>query len=319
MSAPVINSAPPTTEVVEVQLSLASRLTVAGFIALPLIALVAAIPVAITYGLTWLNLTLALVFYAVASVGITVGYHRLFTHRSFKANRPTTIALGIAGSMAIEGSMATWVADHRRHHKYSDEVGDPHSPWKYGTSPTAIAKGLGWAHCGWLFSGEKTRVERFAPDILKDRDTGWVHRWFPAFLITSLVAPAVLGGLLTWSWAGAITAFFWAGLVRIALVHHVTWSINSVCHVWGKRPFRSRDNSGNVAWLALPSLGESWHNYHHADPTSARHGVLPKQVDATAAMIRGMEKVGWASSAKWPSQERINKRLLDPEPTTVQG
>jgi stearoyl-CoA desaturase (delta-9 desaturase) len=129
----------------------------------------------------------------------------------------------------------------------------------------------------------------------------------------TLLLPALLGGLVTWSWQGALSAFFWAGLVRIALVHQVTWSINSVCHVWGRRPFRTRDYSGNVAWLAVPSLGESWHNYHHADPTSARHGVLRRQVDVSAAIIRGLEKVGAAQDVRWPTGERVRRKLIDPQ------
>ena len=175
-----------------------------------------------------------------------------------------------------------------------------------------MLKGLYFAHVGWLFDANNTPIEQYAPDIAADTDLRTVSRWFPATVIATLLLPALLGGLITWSWLGALTAFFWAGLVRVALVHHVTWSINSICHVFGTRPFNSRDRSSNVAWLAIPSFGESWHNLHHVDPTSARHGVLRGQIDLSAEIIRGLERVGLATDVRWPKPERIAARLKDP-------
>ena len=295
-----------------VPLSRTSQVLIGIFVVVPLLAVVAAIPVAWGGWLGWTDVILALVFYTIAAVGITVGFHRLFTHGSFKAPRAVRIAFAIAGSLAIEGNIAQWVADHRLHHSRSDEEGDPHSPWRFGTSKRAVAKGLVFAHVGWLFDGGQTSIARYAPDIAADKDLARVARFFPAIVITSLLLPAVLGGLITWSWMGALTAFFWAGLVRIALVHHITWSINSICHVFGKRPFTTRDNSSNVAWLAIPSFGESWHNLHHAEPTSARHGVLRGQVDLSAELIRVMEKLNLARDVRWPNPARLAAKLKDP-------
>jgi len=292
--------------------SMGMRVTIGAFIVVPLIAVVLAIPVAWGGWLSWVDIALVFIMWTLTAAGITVGYHRFFTHGSFKANRAVKLSLAIMGSMALEGSLDQWVADHRKHHKFSDEVGDPHSPWRFGTSRRAVAKGLYFAHVGWLFDEENTPIEKYAPDIAADPDLRAVSRWFPAVVIATLLLPALVGGLVTWSWMGALTAFFWAGLVRVALVHHVTWSINSICHVFGTRPFKSRDLSSNVAWLAIPSFGESWHNLHHVDPTSARHGVLKGQIDLSAEIIRGLEKTGLAHDVRWPKPERIAARLKDP-------
>jgi stearoyl-CoA desaturase (delta-9 desaturase) len=289
----------------------AMRVTIGVFITVPLLAVVAAIPVAWGGWLSWLDVALAFVFYVITAIGITVGYHRYFTHRSFKSGRGVKIALALMGSLALQGGLNQWVADHRKHHKYSDAPGDPHSPWRFGTTRRAVARGLLYAHMGWLLDENDTSVDRYAPDIVADKDLQAISRWFPAVVATTLLLPAVLGGLLTWSWAGALTALFWAGLVRVALVHHVTWSINSVCHVFGRRPFESRDQSTNVWWLAVPSLGESWHSLHHAEPTSARHGVLKGQIDPSAAIIRTLEALHLASDVKWPKPDRVVAKLKD--------
>jgi len=295
----------------------AEQLAVGTFVAVPLVAVALAVPVAWGWGLGWLDLALGALFFAIAAHGITIGFHRAFTHGSFTPNRPLKIALAIAGSLAIEGPVARWVADHRKHHAFSDAEGDPHSPWAYGESARGLAKGFLFAHTGWLFDVEQTPIEKYAPDLLKDRDIARISRLFPLWVAVSLLAPALLGGVLSWSWHGALTAFFWASLVRVALVHHVTWSINSVCHIWGTHPFRTRDRSGNVAWLALLSGGESWHNLHHSDPTAARHGVLRGQVDTSARLIELFEWRGWATDVRWPRATRLRARLVDPENTRL--
>lgn len=296
----------------DVYVGLPMRITIGAFVVLPLVAVALAIPVAWGGWLSWVDISLAVGLWALTALGITVGYHRYFTHGSFKTHRAVKLALAISGSLAIEGSLDQWVADHRKHHKFSDEVGDPHSPWRFGTTRKAIAKGLVYSHVGWLFESDNTSIEKYAPDITKDKDLHWISKHFSIFVVASLLIPAVLGGLITWSWVGAVTAFFWAGLVRIAFVHHVTWSINSICHVFGKRPFESRDLSSNVAWLAIPSMGESWHNLHHVDPTAARHGVMKGQIDVSAGIIRGLEKTGLATDVRWPKPERLAKKLKDP-------
>jgi stearoyl-CoA desaturase (delta-9 desaturase) len=290
------------------------KITIAVFVILPLLAVVAAIPLAIFWAgfFTWVDAGLILLFWAITAGGITLGYHRYFTHGAFKAPRAVKIGLAIAGSMAIQGSLDQWVADHRKHHQFSDEVGDPHSPWRYGTSKRAVAKGLYYAHVGWLFDEAQTPIEQYAPDIAADKDLRRISQFFPAILTASILLPALLGGLITWSWMGALAGLFWGGLIRIALVHHVTWSINSICHVFGTRPFNNRDLSSNVAWLAIVSFGESWHSLHHADPTLARHGVLKGQLDMSARVIRMMESMKLVTDVRWPKPQRIANKLKDP-------
>ncbi len=277
------------------------------FVILPFLAFLAAVPVAWGWGLSWTDVILAVVFYYISGMGVTVGYHRYFTHGSFKAKRWLRIVMAAAGSMAIEGPVTRWVADHRRHHAFSDKDGDPHSPWRYGETLPALMKGLFWAHLGWLFDEFHTNREKYAPDLMGDRDIRKVNTLFPALLATSLVLPAAIGGLVSWSWTGLLSAFFWASLVRVFLLHHVTWSINSICHTIGERPFASRDKSANFWPLAILSFGESWHNMHHADPTAARHGVDKWQLDTSARLIWIFEKLGWVSDVRWPKPDRIAK------------
>lgn len=277
------------------------------FVLLPVVALAAAVPAAWGWGLSWLDVGLTVAFYLFSGLGVTVGFHRHFTHRSFTASRGLRNGLAIAGSTALQGDVITWVADHRRHHAFSDSEGDPHSPWRHGTTPAALAKGFWHAHMGWLFGRDRTNVARFAPDLLADRDLVRISRLFPLWTALGLLAPALLGGLITMSWWGAMTALFWAGLVRAAVLHHVTWSINSICHMVGDRPFASRDRSANVWPLAILSMGESWHNLHHADPTCARHGVRRGQIDMSAAVIRLFEALGWARNVRWPTPARLTR------------
>jgi len=292
------------------QQSRREQVALAVFIAVPFLAVFAAIPVAWGGWLSWTDVSIMIVMYWLTGHGVTVGFHRLFTHKSFKPNRVVKILLAVAGSMAIQGPIVRWVADHRKHHKFSDRDGDPHSPWKYGTSLRALLKGFAHAHMMWLFDEEQTPQRKYAPDLMKDRDIVRISRQFPLWVAVSLIAPAIAGGLITWSWQGAVTAFFWGSLVRVSLLHHVTWSINSICHTLGERPFVSRDKSANVWWLAIPSMGESWHNLHHADPTCARHGVLRGQVDTSARVIRWLEQAGWVSDVRWPVAERIESKLV---------
>jgi stearoyl-CoA desaturase (delta-9 desaturase) len=282
-----------------------------AFVTIPFLALLAAVPVAWGGWLSWTDIVLAVGFYLISGVGVTAGFHRYLTHGSYKARRPLRIALAVAGSLAVQGNVTQWVADHRRHHAFSDVEGDPHSPWRYGNSVWGLTKGLFHAHVGWMFNRELSNRNRFAPDLVADRDIHRVDRLFPLLVALSLLTPAALGGLLTWSWQGAATAFFWAGLVRVSFLHHVTWSINSICHVFGERPFtvREGDRAANFWPLAILSFGESWHNLHHADPTCARHGVLRGQLDITARVIWALEKLGWVYDVRWPRPERVAAKL----------
>ncbi len=312
--APVKSGPKPLTEGKQSPAILAALY---AFVVIPFLALIAVVPVAWGGWLSWTDVAIAAVFYVVSGLGITVGFHRYFTHSSFKAKRWLRVTLAVAGSLAVEGDIVQWVADHRRHHAFSDAEGDPHSPWRFGTGFWALTKGLWHAHLGWMFNRELSNRARFAPDLLADKDIRRVDKLFPVLVAISLLTPALAGGLITWSWQGALTAFFWAGIVRIGLLHHVTWSINSVCHVYGERPFEVRqgDKASNFWPLAIVSFGESWHNLHHADPTCARHGVLRGQIDISARTIWLFEKIGAAWDVKWPKPERVAAKLVKAEPS----
>jgi stearoyl-CoA desaturase (delta-9 desaturase) len=312
-SPPIVTRRVPKPEIEDDPSTPVQRLLVGLFVGVPTLALLAAIPVAWSWGfLGWHDIVIFAVFYTITGLGITVGYHRYFTHGSFKAKTPLRVALGIAGSLAMQGPVITWVSDHRRHHKYSDKEGDPHSPWRYGTDTKALAKGLAFAHMGWLFDPNRTSQEKFSPDLLADRKIKRVDSSFIWIVAVTLLAPALIGGLWSMSWHGMFTAFFWASLVRVSLLHHVTWSINSICHTFGVEDWETRDKSRNVNWLAIPSFGESWHNLHHVDPTCARHGALKGQIDLSARVIRWFEQLGWAYDVRWPDEQRLSaKRPAD--------
>jgi stearoyl-CoA desaturase (delta-9 desaturase) len=251
------------------------------------------------------DLVAAAVLYAVTGHGITVGFHRMFTHRSFKPNRVLKIALATAGSLAVQGSIISWVADHRRHHMFSDQPGDPHSPLGASSSLMDQARGFAHAHIGWFFRSDPTSFDRFAPDLLADRDIAVINRLFPLFIVITFALPFAVGWALSGSVVGGLTCLLWAGLARMVVLHHVTWSINSVCHMFGRRPYASRDRSTNFWPLAVFSMGESWHNLHHAYPSSARHGVRRGQIDSSAVVIRTFERLGWATKVRWPTAERL--------------
>lgn len=258
------------------------------------------------------DLVLLAVFYVVSGLGVTIGFHRGLTHGSYTAAPALRIALALAGSLSFQGNVIDWVATHRRHHAYTDRPGDPHSPYRYGTSLRGQLRGLVHSHIGWLFGDDPTSHRRFAPDLLADRGIRAVDRAFPVLCLLTLGLPFALGWALGGSWVTALTALLWAGFIRIALLHHVTWSVNSLCHVIGERPFRTRrhDRATNLWPLALLSFGESWHNLHHADPTCARHGVDRGQVDVSAAVIRLFERLGWVWDVRWPDPERVAARRL---------
>ncbi|MBO0730072.1 MAG: acyl-CoA desaturase [Acidimicrobiaceae bacterium] len=284
------------------------------FLVVPFLAILAAIPLLWGWGLSWRDILISFVMYAITGHGITIGFHRHFTHHGFQARRWLRVLLAVAGSMAIQGPVVRWVADHRKHHRFSDREGDPHSPWRYGTSFRALSKGFFWAHIGWLFDVEQTSQTRFAPDLVADRAIWRVSRTFAVWVAMSMLLPPLIGGLWTMSWQGALTAFFWGSLVRVALLHHVTFATNSVCHMTGRRPYKTRDRSRNVWWLALPSMGEAWHNFHHAEPTSARHGVRRFEIDTSALVIRVMERLRWVQDVRWPDAGIIQRRLVEALP-----
>jgi len=242
------------------------------------------------------DLAIAAAMYLVTAFGITIGYHRLLTHRSFATSKTLEYAFAALGSMAVQGPVISWVADHRKHHAHTDVEGDPHSPHVgHGRGPLGVLRGLWHAHIGWLLT-EQGRAERrrYAPDLCEDRGMRRISRNFPWLVGASLAVPALAGFALTGTLLGAATGLLWGGLVRIFFVHHITWSVNSVCHFLGSRRFDVDDESRNVCWLALPSLGESWHHNHHAFPRSAVHGLRRWELDPTAVVITAMERLGLA-------------------------
>lgn len=276
----------------------------------PLLGIAAAAAAAFGHGVTATDLVLAVVCYAIAGHGVTAGYHRLFAHRGFTARRWVKITLAVAGSLALEGSLISWVANHRRHHAYTDRPGDPHSPYAYGTAPWARTRGVLHAHVGWLFRRQPTNEAHWAPDLLADPDLVVISRAFPVLGVVSLGAPALVGWALTGTLAGAVGGFVWGGLVRVFLLHHSTFAVNSACHIWGKRPFVTRegDLATNFAPLALLAMGENWHNSHHADPRLARHGVDRWQLDSTARLIWLLERAGAINAVRWPDRARLDRR-----------
>ena len=267
------------------------------------------------HGLSPLGLGLAAFFYLVTGFGVTAGFHRCLTHRGYTARPALRAALAIAGSMSFQGQVIGWVAIHRRHHAFTDRPGDPHSPYRYGTGVFGRLHGAAHAHLGWLFGDDYTSAERYAPDLLADTAMCRISQAFPLWCVASLGLPAlaawaISGGSAAAAWNGLL----WAGLVRIALLQHVTWSVNSLCHLLGTRPYSTRrhDRATNLWPLALLSLGESWHNTHHSDPACARHGVDRGQIDPTAALIRVFELLGWARDVHWPVPDRLEARRSRP-------
>ena len=267
-------------------------------VAVPIVACAAALAGIRSHGPSALDVGLLVAFYALTMLGLTAGFHRLFTHRSFRAHPLVELALAVAGSMALEGPIVRWVAQHRRHHAHADRDGDPHSPVAGGGSRLA---GLWHAHVGWMLGGPRTFARRFAPDLLEDALVRRLDALYLVWVAASLGLPAAIGALATGSAAGAGSALLWGGLVRIFCVHQASWAVNSIGHALGRRPFAARDHSTNNALLALFTLGEGWHNNHHAFPSSARHGLERWQLDPTAFVIAGLCRLGLAWDVKTPT------------------
>jgi stearoyl-CoA desaturase (delta-9 desaturase) len=276
---------------------------------LPFAGLITA--VVLLWGSDWLDWTDVVItagMYVVTTLGVTLGWHRLLTHRSFQTHRTTEHVLAIAGSMAVQGPVMTWVADHRKHHAHTDKDGDPHSPHTHGgTGWRAALRGLYYAHVGWLFDrAGMADPARYAKDLYEDPVMRRIDRLFPVWVLLGIAIPFGLGFAIDGTLGGALTAALWGGAVRIFLLHHVTWSINSVCHFFGTRRFAVDDHSTNVFWLSLLSMGESWHHNHHAFPRSANHGLRWYEIDPTAYVIRGMRalKLAWNVVEITPERQR---------------
>jgi stearoyl-CoA desaturase (Delta-9 desaturase) len=254
------------------------------------------------WGFSWTDLGLLLGMYVLTALGITVGFHRLFVHRSFQTYPIIQFVLGVLGSMAVEGSLFHWVGLHRRHHQHSDRPGDPHSPHLHGEGIRGLLRGLWHAHLGWIFDPDPPDLDRYFKDLQQSRMLRTVSALFPVWLVLGLLLPGVLGGVITGTWAGVWTGLIWGGLVRVFLVHHVTWSVNSVCHLWGFQPYQSADESRNNYLFGVLAMGEGFHNTHHAFPTSARHGLRWWQPDVSYYVIRVLSWLGLAWDVKVPSK-----------------
>jgi stearoyl-CoA desaturase (Delta-9 desaturase) len=270
----------------------------------PLIAFLIAVACMWDRGVGGLELGLCLVLSVVTIMGVTAGYHRLFTHQSFKAHPVVRAALGIVGSMAAQGPLLFWVACHRRHHQHSDTEEDPHSPWQPERGGIGILAGMWHSHVGWMFRHEPEPWGKYVPDLLRDDLAFRINTTYPIWVVVGLFLPAAIGWAIR-GFAGVWTAFLWGGPVRIFLVHHITWSVNSLCHITGGAPFETCDESRNNAFCAVLALGEGWHNNHHAFPTSARHGLTWWQLDVTYLFIRLMAALGLAWDVKRPSFEAM--------------
>lgn len=266
--------------------------------------------------LGWSDLIVFAVMYVATGLGVTVGFHRHLTHRAFATTRPIRALLAVLGSAAIEGPVISWVADHRKHHAFSDRPGDPHSPHvDHGGGWRGALRGLAHAHVGWLFiHTHRGRRTRYAPDLLADPIVRAVDRSFPLWAVGGLAAAFGLGVAIGGSVGAGLTGLLWGGAVRILVLHHVTYSINSLCHYFGRQRFATGDESRNLLWLALPSLGEAWHNNHHAFPTSAAHGLRRWELDLSAAVIRLLERIGLAWDVVRISPERQARSASAPAP-----
>jgi stearoyl-CoA desaturase (Delta-9 desaturase) len=277
-------------------------------VVVPFLGLIAAILLLWNSWVDWIDIGIMVFTYAIYGLGITVGYHRLLTHRAFKTHKPVEYGFAVAGSMGLQGGVLDWVADHRKHHAHTDQEGDPHSPHVgHGEG----LKGLWHAHTGWLFETHgQADWKKYAKELYEDPVMKKINRLFPLWALLSLVIPTMLGFVLHgFTVEGALRGLVWGGLVRAFFLHHITWSINSVCHYFGRRRFDLEDHSTNVAWLAIPSFGEAWHHNHHAFPRSASHGLRKREIDISALFIGGLERVGLAWNVVRIAPERQEAKL----------
>ncbi len=316
--APARRLAPPVDQADEIATRAAQkaplylRLTTMAAVILPPIAVVAAMVLAWGGLFSWVDLALFVSMYIVTGLGITIGYHRLYTHKSFVARGPIAVMFAIFGGMAGQGPVIWWAATHRSHHQHSDHEHDPHSPHA-GRAPGVVGfvKGFLHAHMGWLFADLRADMKRYVPDLLADKTTVRINSLFPLWVALGFAIPALIGGLVTMTWTGALLGLLWGGIVRLCALHHVTWSINSVCHIWGKQDYASGDESRNNPIMGILAFGEGWHNNHHAFPASARHGLKWWQFDSSWVIIRTLEKLGLAKKVRLPSADRLAARKID--------
>ena len=278
-------------------------------VVLPFVGLIAAIillwKVDSVFGIGWPETIVMIIMYALAGFGVTIGFHRLLTHKAFETYRPIRLLMAILGSSAAQGMCIRWCATHRRHHQVSDREGDPHSPHLHGGTIWQRISGFCHAHVMWCFDADRPELARSVPDLVNDRAMLIIDQLYFLWVGLGLVLPAIALGLYTQSWHGFTSGLIWGGFVRVFLMQHVTWSVNSVCHVWGSRPFESNDHSANNLAVAILALGEGWHNNHHAFPTSARHGLAWWQFDSSYVVIRFFSLLGLAWNIRLPNEAAL--------------
>ncbi len=277
---------------------------------LPLAGLIGGAALMWGWGFGWLYLALWIGGYIVTGLGITVGYHRLFTHKAFDTGPVMTTVLGILGSMAVEGPIIMWAHNHRRHHQYSDKPGDVHSPHLHDEGLKGWLQGAWHSHVGWLFDRPEPDGKEYVRDLVKQPLVRMLSKTFVLWVFVGLFLPAGIAFAIEQTWQSALLGFLWGGLARIFLVHHITWSVNSVCHIWGRREFRTQDHSRNNTIFGVLALGEGWHNNHHAFPTSARHGLRWWQFDLSWVVIRTMMFLGLATNVRLPDSERMAAKAI---------
>ena len=320
---PCSDSPDPTTSEHADEDSLTRRLVILGTVLFPLLGLISAIFIASQYGMVrWLDIVMLVGGWYLTGMGITIGYHRMLTHRSFDTV-PTVRRFWTAmGALAVEGSPIDWCMVHRKHHQFSDHEGDPHSPHLHDGGMLNQLKGFWHSHTGWLFNCNWSQAERekYVPDLLDDKMLVAIDDHYVSWVTASLLIPAAIGGAaallipgfsFTSIAAGAGLGFLWGGLARVCVSHHITWSINSICHIFGSQDYKSSDDSRNNIFFGFVSHGEGWHNNHHAFPTSARHGLKWWQFDLSWVVIRTLEKMGLAWNVKLPSKKQLDSRILD--------
>jgi stearoyl-CoA desaturase (delta-9 desaturase) len=282
-------------------------------IAVPAVATLAAVILAFWIPPSVTDLVVAAVLYALTTLGVTAGFHRLFAHRSYKAVAPLRAVLGVLGCMSAQGTLVYWVATHRRHHQYSEGDGDPHSPYTHEGKPLGKLRGLWHSHLGWMLESRMTNTAKFARDLIRDPLIARINDLYLVWVALGLAIPAAIGGLAVMSWTGVLTGLLWGGFVRMFLAHHAMWTSGSTAHIFGSRPFLTRDMSTNNALLALPNLGEAWHNNHHAFPSSAIFGLKWWQLDVGGMFIRACAAIGLASEVRRPTKAMIEEKKIRPE------
>jgi stearoyl-CoA desaturase (delta-9 desaturase) len=303
----------PTPEEIQVPVMETLDRTITGVItAVPPLLLVLAGWQMWNRELRWRDIVIFLIMYVPTGLGVTVGFHRLFTHRSFKTSPALRGLLAVLGTMAVEGPVISWVADHRKHHAYSDRLGDPHSPHvDHGSGLRGALRGLAHAHVGWLFDHtQRGARERFAPDLLADPVVSFVDRTFLLWSLLGFAIPFGLGVLFGGTLGAGLEGMLWGGAVRMLVLHHVTYSINSLCHFFGRRRFHTEDHSRNLLWLTPFSLGEAWHNNHHAFPTSAFHGMGRREIDLSGLVIAALERAGLVWDVQRVAADRLAAKAL---------